>query len=406
MVVNKAKMQSRKISEKTNSNLGIEKSYEDFSPILDGYSDLLDHLSPDDPNSEIDKVVKFILHKNILVRHVNILLSNLSSTKSVDFYESIQEMKNLKVGRFTRGKFGEDVFLLKRWDQLIHEVPIYNPLKLLSELSCIDHKEKSVLKKRKGLKRNVIGCYLGQDLDAIRHAADIFHHACRLISTPIQGKFSKEEDSVILSEVEKTGASLKTWKKIGYLLKRTNLFSISRRHRLLTTEKTSVVGRWTLPEVEILFETFFGGQKNDSVDLIKSLRYKDFDLVADKLNRPKNNVWDHWSKSLKPILLSHHSGTLHKLWCLEFYKYLVEKKVTGRQNINFSEAVQLFPEQNSESLHQALRIFSRKEENEEQPLYQVIQKYLPTFKDPQERERIKNFREEIVRIYDEVRKRG
>ena len=52
------------------------KSYEDFSPIMDGYGFLLDHLNPDDPDSEVDKAVKFILEKNIMVRHVNILLSS------------------------------------------------------------------------------------------------------------------------------------------------------------------------------------------------------------------------------------------------------------------------------------------------------------------------------------------
>ncbi len=368
-VVNKEKKKSSKMSEKPNSNVGTDKSYEDFSPILDGYADLLDHLNPEE--SEVDKVVKFILDKNIMVRHVNILLSHLSTPCCGDFKEILKVFKKLKSGRFTRGKFGEDAFLLRRWDELVRDVPIKHPQNLISQLLRIEPKEKLVLKRQKGLKRNVIGCFLGQDLEEVRHAADVFRRTCILLSSSTFGKFGKEEDEIILREVENSGRSLETWKKIGHMLNRTNLHSISRRHRLLTTDKTAVVGRWTLAENEILLENIFGDQRNAGVQKIRSVRYNDLDLIAVELNRPKPNVWNYWNKVIRPILLSYHSGTLHKLWCVEFFRYLIQKKVVGRQNINFSEALTLFPEQTGDSLHHVLRNFRNNQENKEQPLYQV-----------------------------------
>ena len=114
------------------TNTGSEKSYEGFSPIMDGYGYLLEHLKPDDPESEVDKVVNFILDKNIMVRHVNILLSHLSCSKSGSYYDSIKNLVNVKTGRYSPGKFGEDAILLKWWNKLVSSVPINKPEKFLS----------------------------------------------------------------------------------------------------------------------------------------------------------------------------------------------------------------------------------------------------------------------------------
>jgi hypothetical protein len=38
----------------------------------DGFQELVGQLNPNDPDSEVDKVVKFILDQNILVRHLNV----------------------------------------------------------------------------------------------------------------------------------------------------------------------------------------------------------------------------------------------------------------------------------------------------------------------------------------------
>ncbi len=392
------------MSDKPNSNLKTDKSYEEFSPILDGYADLLDHLNPDDPNSEVDKVVKYILDKNIPIRNVNIQLSHIGSSRNRHFYRNIRGLTSLKVGRYTKGKFGEDACLLKRWDELVRDVPIKDPQSFITELSHIEPREK----KHKGVKRNVVGCYLGQDLKDVRHAADVFRRTRILLNLKTIGRFSKEEDKIILREVEKLGPGLKTWNQIGVLLGRTRIQSISRRYQLLTAKKPMAFGRWTQSEDEVLLENLFGGKKGAGVDEIKSVRFNDFvlDLVADELGRLKVNVWLHWNKYLKPILLAYHYGTLHKLWRLDFLRYLVEKKVTGRQSMNYSEIATLFPEQTPDSLHGALDVFSRKYEVEEQPLYQIIQKYLPTYRDLQGSDRMTNFREEIVRIYDEVRNRS
>jgi hypothetical protein len=84
-----------------------DKSYEDFSPIQEGYGYIMEALDSDDPYSEVDKVVKFILEKNILVRHVSNMLPNYTNPCNT-FRAAIKNMPNLKIARFSSGPFGED----------------------------------------------------------------------------------------------------------------------------------------------------------------------------------------------------------------------------------------------------------------------------------------------------------
>ena len=379
------------------------KSYEDFSPIMDGYGFLLDHLNPDDPASEVDKVVKYILDKNIMVRHISILLSHFYCSRGPLFYKCTKDLANLKLGRYSPGKFGEDASLLNQWKELVCSVPIYDPKKFLLEVSNVPFKCKLVLKQLKGAKRNVVGCFLGQNLSAVRHAADIFFHAEKLLKPPlVSGKFSKEEDATILQGVEKNGACTETWKHLANLLNRAVVSSIARRYNRLTEEKNLYLGKWSLTEDAILLECLFGGKRNANLIDIKSFQYMDVKPFVAILNRSQSNIWERWITIIQPILLSYHFGTLHKLWRLDFYKYIIKNKITCSQDINYAEAIEVFPEQTADSLHASLIRFA-KNWYQGEPLYRVIESCLPTYKDRQESEKVRNFREEIVKIYDHVK---
>ena len=77
-----------------------EKSYDDWSRIGSGFQELVGLLNPDDTTSEVDKVVKFILDKNILVRHINLQYSDFTNVNAQYF----TDMKLLRLkcpGRVT-----------------------------------------------------------------------------------------------------------------------------------------------------------------------------------------------------------------------------------------------------------------------------------------------------------------
>ncbi len=235
----------------------------------------------------------------------------------------------------------------------------------------------------------------------IRHAADIFDHSCRLIKPRSVGLYSKEEDQIILEEVAKCGETLETWKNLASKLERSYPSTIKRRYILLTHGKTFYQGRWNSTEDKILIEALFHGKVGD-ICTIESIDFNDLKKVAETLNRPWDSVNQRWNVNLKPVLLSHHNGTLHKPWRVDLFNYVVEKKVVGEQDLDFAELKLLFPEQTRMSIHLTLVSLRQKTGVAKKPLYEHIKDLIPNYKDHQDSERLKTFREEIVRIYDRV----
>ena len=387
---------------KMAANSGTEKSYEDFSPILDGYADLLNHLNPDDPNSEVDKVVKFILDKNIPVRRISVILAHISNTASKQYFGSLESFPLVKTGRFTDGDFGEIGSIRRRWQELVEKVPIINPLKCIDAFSEIRRTSGRIECK----KRNVLGCYLGQDLKNVRHACDTFVQACRALREFTTGRFSREEDLIILAEVEKCGKSRDTWKKLAYLLSRKHSNIILHRFEVLSRERRTTRCTWSLEDEEVVLRALFSGKKGgDSVEMIKSFTPGSMVTAAKELDREKALVWRHWLGFLKPILLSYHFGTLHKSWKDVFFDYIIKKRVLANQDLDYKELSELLPEQNSNSLHHAVISICGSMCFKKIPLFQVIQDKLPAYKGRHDTERVRNSREEIVRLYEKVKNR-
>ena len=164
-------------------------------------------------------------------------------------------------------------------------------------------------------------------------------------------------------------------------------------------------GRWTLAEDEILLESLFGGKKHFGVNEIRSVSFNDFDVCSEKVNRTKQNVSQRWISILSPILLSYHFGTLHKTWREDFLRYVVEKKIVGIQGLDYSELSVLFPSENATSFCNVVKRFKDRQAEETKPLFKIVEENLDNFKDIQETEKHQQFREEIVRIYDEVKNR-
>ena len=104
-----------------------------FSPILDGYCDLLADLNPENSKCEVDKVVKYILDKNILVRHVNVALANITNFFKSPVLNKLSVQGFVDVGRFTPGESGENASILKRWHELMKNIPVLNPSKCIKD---------------------------------------------------------------------------------------------------------------------------------------------------------------------------------------------------------------------------------------------------------------------------------
>ena len=89
-----------------------------------GYADLYEQLLPE--CSEVDRVVKYILDLNILVRYLNVEHCYRAGFKKIKD-DLKAECPNFKYLRFTPGPRGDEAKIHKRWKQLVKDSGITNP---------------------------------------------------------------------------------------------------------------------------------------------------------------------------------------------------------------------------------------------------------------------------------------
>ncbi len=156
----------------------------------------------------------------------------------------------------------------------------------------------------------------------------------------------------------------------------------------------------------MILQSLFEGKRDTDVSSIEAVTTCGFEDVAENLNRIPRAAAHKWNRILKPILLAYHHETLHMPWRKRLFSYIVEKEIAATQDFDYTELKSLFPEQGPFSIDNALTHHKIRATEQKLPLFQVLREILPTYKDPQESDRITNYREEIVRIYEEVKNRN
>jgi hypothetical protein len=258
------------------------------------------------------------------------------------------------------------------------------------------------------MKRNLLGCYLGQDLPHVRTGSSIFRRASKVILPFEAGKFTPLEDATILREVEEYGCTNETWMKLSTILNRSSKTIWSRYQYKFVFNRNTRTGKWLIQEDAAFLEHFFAGKKHSSREVITSIALHKLDAIAKELNRSSSRVNSHWMGQLKPALLSHHNGSLFTNNKPKFFSYLIEKKVTALQDIDWSEAKRLFPTENSKSLLVAIYCEMRKIDRsdpllENEPLHVKLDWSKHDWINAQLPEKVKRYREKIVQLYDEIR---
>jgi hypothetical protein len=399
-----------KFEKKKRKNLestGNERALDSWANIREGFSDLIDHLSPDDPDSEVDKMIKYILDANIPVRYFNIQYSYITNM----LYLYSLELKNIKkvclhfkIGRFSRGPKGEDGVIINNWEKLVKDANIQNPQK------C--YKDFKKLSRTKGTdhlslrKRNVLGCYLAQNLPYIRHGTDVFQRAVAVLYPCNEGRYTMEEDDLILKEADKLGANQKTWLRLAALFNRRKASNIAKRHQVLKKGKENILGKWSVEDYRLFFNYIFKERnpgKGAGIEFINSIKTSVIMASGEVLNRIPDRVYCHWTGSVKPLLLSYHSGTLHKEWKIDFFDYLIQNKVHSTQDIDWDEAKAHFPNQSVRSLSKTFVAAQTAIRYQGMPLYLAIKDFKEIMKHRNSSESSKASKEKIIFLYDKAR---
>ena len=110
---------------------GIGHSLDEMVPIQMGYADLYEHLLPE--CSEVDRVVKYVLDLNILVRYINVKYSHRATLEEEDISVAKKSCPNFRHRRFVPGQIGEDGKILKRLEQLFRDLSIKNPERCIQD---------------------------------------------------------------------------------------------------------------------------------------------------------------------------------------------------------------------------------------------------------------------------------
>ena len=255
-------------------------------------------------------------------------------------------------------------------------------------------------------KKNVLGCFLGQDLVDVRAASNIVHRAVRSLLIEHHGKFTKMEDETILKFVNKRGANFGTWKLLGRKLDRDSAVVRNRFRDVLQTSGCTS-GLWSLVDEEICLRKLFKDEHSDR-DFIESISREDLQPVSDELGRSMHPVLKHWEGRLKPVLLSYHDQTLLTNVTPHFLSYIIERKLSATQEIMWDDVIKHFPTQTpkylTRELSNKLTTINKCNPHEVNlPLYLKLQKNAFEWKNQEMSEKVKNYRLAIVSLYDAFR---
>lgn len=356
---------------------------------------MLDHPELNDNLSQISKMVKYIIEKNIPVHHFNVIYSNITGLKKSG-YILRHSVPDLKTGRFT---LKEDDIITSNWKDLCHSCNIQCPAPdMLRELSTRNNFNTSAKKRE----RNVIGCFLGQGLKRLRHCSDIFFHAVDILNPINVGKFSDQEDKLIIAEVENNGDNIGTWKALSRKLNRNPnaWYNMRSRYKKILMASGHKSGKWTLDEDTFLIERLFQN-KPIAIETVQSVRSSDFDNITE-LKRKPLSIKPHFEKIIKPILMSYHYGMLGTNWKYRFLSYIVEQGFESVKQIHWGKMCELFPFQTERSLQSVIsgswgRTIGLA--TIKKPFYAIVQENLYRYKDRDYKNYEKGYRAKIVSIY-------
>ena len=175
-----------------------------------------------------------------------------------------------------------------------------------------------------------MGCFLAQNLPHVRYAADVFERFFLVSKYNNVGKFTEEEDALILNEVEKNGANYKTLAKLRNQMRRRDAKYLIQHYLFITKGKGLKTNKWDKKDYSDFFNGLFSnGVPNElsPEEFIISRTGHDILKAACSTQRYPVLVLKHWDGKIKPLLLAYHNGILHKEWKRDFLQYVVNKFV-------------------------------------------------------------------------------
>jgi hypothetical protein len=367
-----------------------------WTTIQEAYGDKREAIEAlDDGKSEVAKVLKYILDKDIPIKNIYAVTSDVKCNVVNETHirmSNCTSAKLFKSGTFSSRSFGEtseEVLTLRAWNELTTEVPINNAKEFMSDLfKHVAH----------NWPMGIVGCYLAKYLEAPRHAVKV----CEFVVNNTlynSGRFTKDED-VLIRELMHDENNVK---KLSDLLNRPqNGIAM----RIDTLKKCRHVwAKFILAEDQIILKHALADTTICSVqDMINVKAKQHWSVLEDELGRTQLSIARRWKGFIQPTLIFYLGGQHgNESWKREFLKFVMDSKVNSAADIDWNLAKEKWPLCTRDLMNRALVCSSIQKENNGLPLHERIAKNFHKVKSNASTTSWLACRDDIVELFEEFR---
>ena len=350
-------------------------------------------LKVDPKDSEMFKVVNFILNSNIKVKKSIQITLNYTLRSSAYRFSSI-ESGHLSSLRY--GESSEESMILKQWEILVDQIPIISPQKFLIDLEMTDQK----------WIQSLIGAYLSQPLSLHRCADQLYKALINLKKR--KGAFTEEEQEELLEFYDNhhKNPSVQDWKKLALKMGRRKEAIQGKLNYLLYSEnKAPKRKEFNLSEDKLIIEFVNENFDINNPSELKAIRPKSLYPLAKQMERGQENISKRWIYKLLPIILTQLYCATDIPWKEEVVKYVIESQFKTLNEINWSFVLERWPFLTKAILTDTLNKILNETKLKNLPLFEQLKAYKSSVRQTRKvKKDIEERRNAIIDIFDVMQK--
>ena len=275
--------------------------------------------------SSQEKICKIILKQDILVPNLFGCSKITRSFTSIrrhqqnipeevcfgrfDAEEDNAIMRNMeKLSKLTKEKSYSEILLVNKGDEFLH------------------------------VKMEIIGSFLSQGIQKIRLPQEVFSRARKLLVLA-RGELTEKEKEIIEEHLNNC-VNFRAWSSLAEKLNRDADVHVIRSYATnqLKYKGKSKRGRFSIDETKKVMKAVFKTNENalsNSDDLQFTAII--WDELAQELNRPPKNIYDHWLFFVQPLLIRYDAGVLEVDFKIPLLEYCNKSNIQYPQNADWKK---------------------------------------------------------------------
>jgi len=279
---------------------------------------------------------KFIFSQQVPVSDVNRAYTGHCVPGDMDYRKLLKRKYKAKFGKYYEE---QDEMLMKRFNILVQNGIVANKEEFCTFLNtyCSGNDKKELAKNKRNIGvRNIIGLFIGQDMP--RKIAAV--HCLRLIKLVLGHSYLfKHREEVKKADLDSIGSLLVEPADNDLTIPDNDDADAVRSHNANQSKKR-IAKKWTPDEDKFLIEWVIrgSGPKVEDVDPMKV----DWEGASESLERDIQNVREHWSRTIQPVLLEDVEPVAILMFRKELLEEVVKSKAGNRRDIDWASLATIF----------------------------------------------------------------